>query len=216
MTDPRRDPPAPGGAGHAARCAGANACVAHGGGGRRPLRRGRRRQGRCRGLVKRIAPGAWPPWRSATPEDVDALRTAHRQPGADAGTPMFDLTGKTALVTGATRRPRRRHRPGAARPGRHASCCRAPGAEALEALRRRARRARCTSLPCDLADPAAGRRRWCRRPRRRVGPLDILVNNAGVTRDNLLLRMKDEDWDCVLAVEPDGRLPAGPRGAARA
>lgn len=31
-----------------------------------------------------------------------------------------------------------------------------------------------------------------------VGPLDILVNNAGITRDNLLLRLKDEDWDAVL------------------
>ena len=33
-----------------------------------------------------------------------------------------------------------------------------------------------------------------------LGPLDILVNNAGVTRDNLFMRMKDEEWDTVLAV----------------
>ena len=33
-----------------------------------------------------------------------------------------------------------------------------------------------------------------------LGPLDILVNNAGVTRDNLLIRMKDADWDTVLAI----------------
>jgi 3-oxoacyl-[acyl-carrier protein] reductase len=32
-----------------------------------------------------------------------------------------------------------------------------------------------------------------------LGSLDILVNNAGITRDNLMLRMKDEDWDAVLA-----------------
>ncbi|MBF0435417.1 MAG: 3-oxoacyl-[acyl-carrier-protein] reductase [Magnetococcales bacterium] len=32
------------------------------------------------------------------------------------------------------------------------------------------------------------------------GRLDILVNNAGITRDNLLMRMKDEEWDAVLAV----------------
>ena len=31
-------------------------------------------------------------------------------------------------------------------------------------------------------------------------PLDILVNNAGITRDNLFMRMKDEDWDAVIAV----------------
>ena len=33
-----------------------------------------------------------------------------------------------------------------------------------------------------------------------MGGIDILVNNAGITRDNLTLRMKDEDWDAVLAV----------------
>ncbi len=38
-------------------------------------------------------------------------------------------------------------------------------------------------------------------------PIDILVNNAGITRDNLFMRMKDEEWDQVLAVEPDRRLP---------
>jgi len=38
----------------------------------------------------------------------------------------------------------------------------------------------------------------------RFGRLDILVNNAGITRDGLILRMKDEDWDRVLAVNLDG------------
>ena len=33
-----------------------------------------------------------------------------------------------------------------------------------------------------------------------IGPLDILVNNAGITRDNLFMRMKDEEWEQVLAV----------------
>ena len=33
-----------------------------------------------------------------------------------------------------------------------------------------------------------------------AGPVDILVNNAGITRDNLFMRMKDEDWDDVLAI----------------
>ncbi|HOV77298.1 MAG TPA: SDR family NAD(P)-dependent oxidoreductase, partial [Sedimentisphaerales bacterium] len=33
-----------------------------------------------------------------------------------------------------------------------------------------------------------------------AGPVDILVNNAGITRDNLFMRLKDEDWDSVLAV----------------
>ncbi|MEK6718280.1 MAG: 3-oxoacyl-[acyl-carrier-protein] reductase [candidate division NC10 bacterium] len=38
----------------------------------------------------------------------------------------------------------------------------------------------------------------------RFGRLDILVNNAGITRDGLILRMKDEDWDAVLSVNLDG------------
>jgi 3-oxoacyl-[acyl-carrier protein] reductase len=47
------------------------------------------------------------------------------------------------------------------------------------------------------------------------GRVDILVNNAGITRDNLLLRMKDEDWDAVLATNLGGvfharRRPCGP------
>lgn len=37
-----------------------------------------------------------------------------------------------------------------------------------------------------------------------VGPIDILVNNAGITRDNLLLRLKDEDWDAVIATNLRG------------
>jgi 3-oxoacyl-[acyl-carrier protein] reductase len=55
-------------------------------------------------------------------------------------------------------------------------------------------------LPCDIADkadvealvPAA---------EQAMGHLDILVNNAGITRDQIFMRMKDEDWDQVLAVD---------------
>ena len=42
--------------------------------------------------------------------------------------------------------------------------------------------------------------RWCRRRSRRSGKLDILVNNAGVTRDNLAMRMKDEEWSDVIRI----------------
>ena len=48
------------------------------------------------------------------------------------------------------------------------------------------------------------------------GKLDILVNNAGVTRDNLLMRMKDEEFDEVIRDQPRGRVPADARrGASR-
>ena len=110
---------------------------------------------------------------------------------------MLDLTGKKALVTGATGGlggaiARRLHAQGAT------VALSGTRVEALEALAKElGERAEIT--PCDLSDrdsvealvPAA---------EARLGGLDILVNNAGVTRDNLFMRLKDEDWDLVLAV----------------
>ena len=110
---------------------------------------------------------------------------------------MLDLTGKKALVTGATGGlggaiARRLHAQGAT------VALSGTRVEALEALAKElGERAEIT--PCDLSNrdsvealvPAA---------EARLGGLDILVNNAGVTRDNLFMRLKDEDWDLVLAV----------------
>lgn len=55
-------------------------------------------------------------------------------------------------------------------------------------------------LPCDLADTAAVEK-LVPAAEGALGQLDILVNNAGLTRDNLFMRMKDEEWDAVLAVD---------------
>jgi 3-oxoacyl-[acyl-carrier protein] reductase len=110
---------------------------------------------------------------------------------------MLDLTGKKALVTGATGGlggaiARKLHAQGAT------VALSGTRVEALEALAKElGERAEVT--PCDLSDrdsvealvPAA---------EAKLGGLDILVNNAGVTRDNLFMRLKDEDWDLVLAV----------------
>ena len=110
---------------------------------------------------------------------------------------MFDLTGTTALVTGAT----------GGLGGSIARALHAQGArvalsgtrrEALDALAAELGRD-CPVLPCDLGERSqvealAGDAEAA------LGSLDILVNNAGITRDGLAVRMKDEDWDRVLAV----------------
>jgi len=71
--------------------------------------------------------------------------------------------------------------------------------EALEALAGELG-SRAHVLPCDLADAAAVEA-LVPTAEAAMGSLDILVNNAGVTRDNLFMRMKDADWDTVIAVD---------------
>ena len=110
---------------------------------------------------------------------------------------MFDLNGKSALVTGASGGI------GAA----IASGLHAAGAsvglsgtrvEPLEALAAELGE-RAHVLPCNLSDSAA----VAELPSRAIeamGAVDILVNNAGITRDNLFMRMSEEEWDAVLQV----------------
>ncbi len=110
---------------------------------------------------------------------------------------MFDLSGKTALVTGASGGiggaiARALHRQGAS------VAISGTRAEALEALAAELA-SRVHILPCDLADPAQVEK-LVPAAEAALGSLDILVNNAGLTRDNLFMRLKDEDWDLVLAV----------------
>ena len=110
---------------------------------------------------------------------------------------MFDLSGKNALVTGAS----------GGIGGAIAEALVAAGARVAltgtreDALRNLADRLgeSATVLPCDLrkADDSAA---LPGRTEEALGSLDILVNNAGMTRDNLALRMKDEDWQNVLDV----------------
>ena len=110
---------------------------------------------------------------------------------------MFDLTGMTALVTGASG-------------GIGSAICHAlagqgarlavsgSNVEKLEAFRASLGGDH-VAVPCNLGDkdsvealvPAA---------LEKLGQIDILVNNAGVTRDNLAMRMKDEEWEEVIKI----------------
>jgi 3-oxoacyl-[acyl-carrier protein] reductase len=109
---------------------------------------------------------------------------------------MFDLTGKGALVTGAT----------GGIGGEIAKALKAQGAKVaisgtrqdrLDALA--AEIGDVTAVPCNLMDRTAVAN-LAAQAESAVGTLDIVVNNAGITRDNLFMRMRDEEWDEVMAV----------------
>ncbi|MEL7097977.1 MAG: 3-oxoacyl-[acyl-carrier-protein] reductase [Pseudomonadota bacterium] len=110
---------------------------------------------------------------------------------------MFDLSGKAALVTGASggigaEIARVMHSAGATV---GLSGTRVEPLEALAAeLGERAH-----VLPCNLSDMAAVEA-LPKQAAEAMGSLDILVNNAGITRDNLFMRMSDEEWQSVLDV----------------
>jgi 3-oxoacyl-[acyl-carrier protein] reductase len=110
---------------------------------------------------------------------------------------MFDLTGKKALVTGATGGiggdiARALHKQGAT------VVLSGTRAEALEALAGEFGE-RTHIVACNLSDAAAVDA-LAGQAETALGGLDILVHNAGITRDNLFMRMKDEEWDAVLQV----------------
>ena len=110
---------------------------------------------------------------------------------------MFDLTGKSALVTGASGGigadiARALHSAGAvvALSGTRVEPLEALAAELGE---------RSHILPCNLSDAEAVEA-LPKQAIEAMGAMDILVNNAGITRDNLFMRMSDEEWAQVLEV----------------
>ncbi|AMK22716.1 MULTISPECIES: 3-oxoacyl-[acyl-carrier-protein] reductase [unclassified Sphingobium] len=111
---------------------------------------------------------------------------------------MFDLTGMTALVTGASG-------------GIGSAIAKALAAQgatlALSGSNEEKLKAFAAELGgnhkilvCNLSDPAAVDALVPQAVEALGGKLDILVNNAGITRDNLILRMKDEEWSNVISV----------------
>jgi 3-oxoacyl-[acyl-carrier protein] reductase len=110
---------------------------------------------------------------------------------------MFDLTGKTALVTGATGAigsaiAHALHQQGAA------VTLSGTRVEVLEKLAASLRE-RVHVLPCNLSDKDAVEA-LVPKCEEIMGQLDILVANAGITKDNLFVQLRDEDWDQVIAV----------------
>jgi 3-oxoacyl-[acyl-carrier protein] reductase len=128
---------------------------------------------------------------------------------------MFDLTGKMALVTGASGAiggaiGRAFHQQGAT------IAMSGTRTEALELLAR-SLKGRTHVLPCNLADKGAVEA-LVPRCEEILGRLDILVTNAGIARDNLLVQLRDEDWDEVIAVNLTATfrlIRAAARGMAR-
>nr|MBA3812080.1 SDR family NAD(P)-dependent oxidoreductase [Caulobacteraceae bacterium] len=111
---------------------------------------------------------------------------------------MFDLSGKTALVTGAS----------GGIGGAIARALHGQGAAVVLSGTREAALAtlaaelgqRCTVVAADLSDPHAVDGLVAAAEAAAGAGMDILVANAGITRDGLLLRMKDEDWAMVLKI----------------
>ena len=110
---------------------------------------------------------------------------------------MFDLSGKGALVTGAT----------GGIGGAIAKLLHAQGAKVVISGTREEKLTELASelgdnvftAPCNLMDRAAVSQLYAK-AEELAGQIDIVVNNAGITKDNLFLRMKDEEWDDVINV----------------
>ena len=110
---------------------------------------------------------------------------------------MFDLTGKTALVTGASggigaEIARALHAAGAV------VGLSGTRVEPLEALATELGE-RAYVLPCNLSNPEEVEG-LVKRAVEAMGSVDVLVNNAGITRDGLVMRMSDADWQSVIDV----------------
>jgi 3-oxoacyl-[acyl-carrier protein] reductase len=106
----------------------------------------------------------------------------------------IDLSGKTAVVTGSTRGIGRGIAELLAECGARVAVVGRDEAKAADAASQIGKDSR--GFGCDVSDTAAVAR-LVADVESTFGGIDILVNNAGITRDNLVMRLKDEDWDAV-------------------
>ena len=117
---------------------------------------------------------------------------------------MFELTDKTAMVTGAARGLGQAIAVKLAEAGADVALCDL-NAEWLEEtagkVRALGRRAECYGVNVAESDSVSA---GVKAIEKDFGKIDILVNNAGITKDGLLMRMSEEDWDAVLNVNLKG------------
>jgi 3-oxoacyl-[acyl-carrier protein] reductase len=124
---------------------------------------------------------------------------------------QIDLSGRVALVTGSTRGIGREIAMTMAMCGARVAVVGRDATRSSEAARTLGERAR--GYAADVSDTAQVTS-LVETVERDFGSLDILVNNAGLTKDNIILRLKDDDWDAVLAANLRGAF-ASVRAAAR-
>lgn len=113
--------------------------------------------------------------------------------------------GKSAIVTGATRGIGRAIALELARRGCNVAFNYASSADAAEKIKAEIEQLQVKAFAdsCDVSDTDAAAD-FVKRVKEEFGSIDFLVNNAGITKDNLILRMKEEDWDSVIDVNLKG------------
>lgn len=115
------------------------------------------------------------------------------------------LTGKTAIVTGGSRGIGRAVSGALAKAGANVAIIYAGNTAAAEETKKLVERcgAKAELFQCDVADEASVAS-MVKNVKKDFGSIDILINNAGITRDGLLMIMKEEDWNAVLQTNLTG------------
>ncbi|MCH7488331.1 MAG: 3-oxoacyl-[acyl-carrier-protein] reductase [Chloroflexi bacterium] len=116
---------------------------------------------------------------------------------------MFDLTDKVALVTGGSRGIGRAIALALAGQGAQVAVNYVTNRDAADEVVQQIGEGRAVAIQGDVAD-AGDAKRLVKETIEAFGSLQILVNNAGLTQDNLMLRMSEEAWDRVMAVDLRG------------
>jgi 3-oxoacyl-[acyl-carrier protein] reductase len=106
---------------------------------------------------------------------------------------------KSAIVTGATRGIGKAIALELAKRGANVAFNYSKSADEAEKLKVEIENlgVRCYAAKCDVANTEASTE-FCKQAKEALGTIDFLVNNAGITRDTLILRMKEDDWDAVI------------------